>query len=549
MEAREIWNKYEQCRDYLDRKNLVSNTNKYWNFYLGNQWVGCQTDGEELPFMNVIKPIAKYKIATVCQNNTVVNYSDANGNTEMEDVYRNLNQMFSALWEKAGMDTNVWKVVKDAYIAGDSYAYFGTADVRDMQILSNMAVLLGDEQNPNIQEQPFIIIRERLQVRRLKEIARKNGIPESDVSLISADEDTDYLVSNKEDVMKQGDDGKTTSLLYMTKINGIVNVAKCVQQCIYQPLAPVQAKNSTGEPSKGLTLYPIVNFVWEDAPNNARGQGEVKELIPNQLEINKTLARISMCVKTTAFPRIAYDKNAIQNPDQLDKVGGAIEVNGGGAQSINQMISYLQSAPMSSDARVFLTDMMDQTRELSGASDTALGQISDPTRVAASAIIAIKDQSALPLNEQVAKFKKFTEDVARLWPEIWFTYNPDGMTVSYEEQVGPAESQLMTAVITKEDIERIMPDIRVDVSQDTPWTKNAEQQTVDGLLERNLITFEEYADLSVDNGPVPKSKLQKVINKRKVEAQLAAEQQAIIEAQAAAQQTMGMKEGDNNAMS
>lgn len=548
MEAREIWNKYEQCKDYLDRKNLVANTNKYWNFYLGNQWVGCQTDGEELPFLNVIKPIAKYKIATVCQNNTVVNYSDANGNSELEQVYKNLNQMFAALWEKASMDSNAWKVVKDAYIAGDSYAFFGTSDVRDMQILSNMAVLLGDEQNPNIQDQPFIIIRERLQVKKLRETARQNKIPESEVMLISADEDNDYLVNNKEDVMKQGDDGKTTSLLYMTKIDGVVHVAKCVQQCIYQPLEAITSKDSNGNPLRGLTLYPIVNFIWEDTPNSARGQGEVKELISNQLEINKTLARISMCIKMTAYPRIAYDKNAIQNPDQLEKVGAAIEVSGGGAQSINQMISYLQSAPMSSDARVFLTDVMEQTRELAGASDTTLGQISDPTRVAASAIIAIRDQSALPLNEQVAKFKKFTEDIARLWPEIWFTYNPESMTVSYESENEIGQSELQTAIITKEDMDRIMPDIRVDVSQDTPWTKNAEQQTVDGLLGRNLITFEEYADLSVDNGPVPKSKLQKVINKRKIEAQIAAEQQVIAEQQAAAQQ-VGMEGGTYDAMS
>ena len=164
---------------------------------------------------------------------------------------------------------------------------------------------------------------------------------------------------------------------------------------------------------------------------------------------------------------------------------------------------------MSSDARVFLNDMMDQTRELAGASDTSLGQISDPTRVAASAIIAIRDQSALPLNEQVAKTKKLTEDLARLWVDIWFAYNPDGLTVSYLEDNVP-----VTITITAEQMEQLNPDVRIDVSQDTPWTKNAEQQALDNMLDKQYITFEEYVELSPDSGPIPRNKLKKTISER-----------------------------------
>lgn len=504
----DIWNKYETCKDYVNKKSLVTSTNKYWNFYLGKQWEGCQTR-DELPFMNLIKPVVKYKVSTVSQNNVIANYSDALGREDMAEVYKQLNKVFSACWEKAEMDTNVWKLIKEAAIAGDSYAYFGTANVKDVQILSNMSVLLGDEQSSDIQEQPFIIIRERLAVKTVKEIAKQNKVPDSDIEMIAPDEDNDYLVGNKDDVEHKGDDGKVTSLLYMQKIDGIVHVAKATQYCIYQPLKPIRAENPDGTPGYGLMRYPIVNFIWEDVPNSARGQGEVKELIPNQIEVNKTLARISMCIKMTAFPRIAYDKTALQNPDDLDKVGAAIEVSGNGAQSINQMIAYLQSAPMSADARVFLNDMMDQTRELAGASDTSLGQISDPTRVAASAIIAIRDQSALPLNEQVAKAKKLTEDLARLWVDIWFVYNPDGMSVAYEE-----DGLITNLTITAEDMKRIDPDIRIDVSQDTPWTKNAEQQALDNMLEKQYITFAEYVDLCPDSGVIPKNKLKKVLEER-----------------------------------
>lgn len=515
----EIWRKYERCKDYLLRKSLVTSTNKYWNFYLGDQWNGLQSGGEELPTMNFIKPIVKHKVSTVCQNNTVVNYSDTMGKEDLAEVYKTLSQIFSACWEKAEMDTNVWNIVKNGAIAGDSYAFFGTADVRDMQILSNMSVLLADEQNPNIQEQPFLIIRERLTVNSIKEQAAENGIAADEIEAIKPDEDTDYLIHNRDDVENKGDDGKTTSLLYLEKIDGVVHMAKSTKTCVYQPMTPISSTLG-GKMVRGMRLYPIVRFVWEDTPNNARGQGEVRELIPNQIEVNKSLARISMSVKMSAFPRLAYARESVLNPDDLDKVGAAIEVTGNNAQSINQMISYLSPMAMSSDARVFVNDLMTQTRELAGASDTALGNIDDPTRVAASAVIAINDQSTRSMNEQVAKVKKLTEDFARLWPEIWFTYNPAGMTVTRE-----VDGVSVPLTISKEDMEQMAPEIRVDVSQDNPWSKASEQQAADNLLEKQHISFEEYVELVPENGPVPKAKLKKVLELRRA----AASQQAFAE--------------------
>lgn len=519
----EIWRKHERCKDYVLRKNLVANTEKHWNFYLGKQWEGLESGGEELPAMNFVKPIVKHKVSTVCQNNAAVNYSDAMGSEELAEVHKTLSQIFSACWEKAEMDTNVWNMVKNGAIAGDSYAFFGTADVRDMQILSNTSVLLADEQNPNIQEQPFVIIRERLPVNKIKEIARANGTPEDEIETIKPDEDTDHLIHNRDDVEHKGDDGKTTSLLYMEKIDGVVHFAKCVKTCVYQPMTPIRSELG-GQAARGMTLYPIVNFVWEDAPNSARGKGEVAELIPNQIEVNKSLARISVSVKTSAFPRLAYARESVLNPDDLDKVGAAIEVTGNNAQSVNQMISYLSPMAMSSDARVFVNDLMTNTRELSGASDTALGNIDDPTRVAASAVIAINDQSTRSMNEQVAKVKKLTEDFARLWPEIWFTYNPAGMTVTRE-----IDGVTVPLTIAKEDMERLSPDIRVDVSQDNPWSKNAEQQAADNLLEKGHVTFEEYVELVPENGPVPKSKLKKLLEARAAAQRLAQEQAPLME--------------------
>ena len=38
----------------------------------------------------------------------------------------------------------------------------------------------------------------------------------------------------------------------------------------------------------GLSLYPVAHFIWEEKKGSARGEGEVRYLIPNQIEVNRT---------------------------------------------------------------------------------------------------------------------------------------------------------------------------------------------------------------------------------------------------------------------
>ena len=59
-------------------------------------------------------------------------------------------------------------------------------------------------------------------------------------------------------------------------------------------------------------------------PNSARGVGECEPLIPNQIEINKTLARRSLIVKRYGYPTAVYDAEKIDNPAALQKVGAVV---------------------------------------------------------------------------------------------------------------------------------------------------------------------------------------------------------------------------------
>lgn len=527
MERNKFWDRYVKGIDYIQKKNLIVETNRNWNFYAGRQWEGLNSGGEELPFLNFIKPTIKHKVSTVSQNNMVANYSDAEGNEDMAAVYDRLNARFSADWERSNMDMELWATMKDSAVTGDGIQYYGTDKVSDMQRLPCTAVLYGDESNQNIQQQPYIIIVQRLTVESVKAEAEKNGIPDEEIQQIVPDNETDNTIGNKEEVAedRMSPNSKVTCIIHMEKKDGIVHVAKCTRSVVYEHEHPITVKDSRGESTRGLTLYPLVKISWEDYPNDARGLSEVKQLIPNQLEINKTLARRSLIIKMTAYPRIAYDENAITNPEALEKVGEAIAVGTGGAQSINQAIAYLNPAQSNSDPKNYADDLLSMTQELSGSGETAMGNI-NPNRVAASAIIAIRDQAALPLNEQVAKMKTFVEDLAKLWIEMWLVYEPNGFEVVMKETNPMTGEEFdMVQKITKEDLDMLKPNIRIDTSQDNPWTKEAEQNWLDGVLDKQYITFEEYVDASPEHGIVPKNKMEAIIEKRRaLEAQQAAMQ-------------------------
>lgn len=516
----DIWQKFELSKDYEDKKRLLQRTERNWNFFVGNQWKGLNSFGEELPVLNFIKTIVQYKISSVAQNAMTAYYSDMENRPEVAEVYKALNLYWRQCWEKSKMNEMCWRMLKSAAIQGDSYFYWHDGNTLDPpQIIPNTSIHFADENIDDIQDQPYIIIEERWDLEAVKKYAKENGISEEDIKLISADDKTERQLYNKEEVRD-----KVTVLLYMTRNdNGVVETGRSTEAVIIEPLEAKVNQNGVGEIKGNLTVYPVINYVWEALPNTARGVGEVEMLIPNQLELNKTLARRSMAVKMAAYPRLAYDATAVGNPEDLDKVGAPIAVQGGSAQSINQMIAYLNPANISSDALQLSNDLLQTTKDLAGASDYALGNI-NPEQASGTAIIAVRDQSQVPLNEQVSRFKQFVEDVSLLWVDLWIVFNSDGITFEYEDENG----QKIPVTLSQEDLEGLKPTVMIDVSPDNQWTKLAEQQSLDTLLQLGQITLEEYIECTPENSSVPKGKLQQVMNKRKAQ-QMQMEQQMMMQ--------------------
>lgn len=530
IEVNDIYEKYKKSHEYMQKQGVVTKTDRNWEFYIGNQWKGINSNGEELPTANIIKPILKYKVSTIAQNSMTAQYSDSQDDPTYAQVYKDLNARFTRSWEKAKMDMVVWAMVKNAAIQGDAYAYFWSGDTNDKpQVLSNTSILFGDENIVNLQDQPYIIIVERRPLDAVIAEARENGISEDDIEMLKSDDKTEDVVFNKKEV-----ENKVTSFLYFEKVDGVVNFAKATKDLIYKPMTP-QVATQNGKSVGHSSLYPIVSFIWEQRPNSARGASEVESIIPNQLEINKTLARRAVSVKLGAFPRLAYDATAIQDPSVLDKVGMAVAVNTGGAQSISQAISYLNATNMSSDAQNLFADLIDRTTDLSGASDTALGNI-NPSRTSGEALSIIRDETQAPLNEQINTKQQFVEDVATLWFDLWTTYDMESFNKTATGDNGEAQldetGNPTTVQVTPQEIENLRPSVKIDVSEDSRWSRQAEQQALDNLLQQNQVTFEEYVGLLPENASLPVGKLQKLVQQRQAQQAMMSSQMPVEDPQA-----------------
>lgn len=522
----DIWRKYLAGVEHHRVKNMYRRDERCWHFYNGDQWYGMSQGGQELPMENIIKPILKYKVGTVATNDTTIVFSAMTDNPVLLGICDELNQFGVQVWEQTRMDVLKWQIIKAAAITGDSYLYCydarpdSEAVVSDrtprteVRVVDRSSVYLGDEQEQDIQAQPWIILAERRPVSQIRKWARQNGVAEEEINKIVSDTKTDTKLNSSEAEEVRTGDGKCTSLVYFELVDDpaqpgarMLRFSRSTEQVIWQEPKDVP----------GLDVYPVAQMRWEDSPNSARGISECEALIPNQIEINKTLARRSLIVKRYGYPTAVYDAEKIVNPSALQKVGATVRARNLANSPISSVIQYLEPRTTSGEGAALQAELIQQTRELEGAGDSATGQI-DVTKTSGEAIKAARDQSAMVLNDQAAAYKGFVEQLARIWYKLWCAYSTDGMEFAYRDADG--DTGMLKAVITPQALAALDMQIKIDVSPADPYSILSQQTSLDNALAAGHITFEEYVEALDANSPVPAAKFRKILEARKQQEQV-----------------------------
>jgi hypothetical protein len=285
----------------------------------------------------------------------------------------------------------------------------------------------------------------------------------------------------------------------------------------------------------GLSLYPVAHFNWEEKEGSARGEGEVRYLIPNQIEVNRTEVRRVLTVKYQAFPQKVVDISKIANPQALNTVGSIIKTNGQmPVEDVNKVVGTIHPAQMSPDVVKLQEDLIQVTRDLAGAGDTATGQV-NPESASGRAILAVQQASQAPMTEQKESYKNFIEYLARIWLEYLIVYSENG--VNMEEKVtnpSTGEETIQMVNVPQSALEQLQATVKIDVTPKGVYDKFAQEQTIENLLTQGLFNAQRVSELAVyaeildDDSVAPKMKIQEAVE-RIIEEQ---RKIAMIEAQA-----------------
>ena len=509
----DTWQLYEKGLNYLRQQNVFSDTDINYRFYNGNQWEGAKIEGIEKAQYNFIETIVNYKVSTINQNLWAMNFSSENFESRefrktAEKVCKMLNKKAAKVWEKDQMDYKVRVVSDDAAINDEGIIYVDYDEEHQNpvnEIINKNNVQFGNEQSSDIQSQPYILISQRLPVSTLQDMARQLGVSDEKIKYIVGD---DVTFEEAGEDSKYEKDNMCTLVTKMWK-DGTVHFSKATK---YVDL--VDDEDST------MTLYPIAHFVWKEKKGWSRGEGEVRTLIPNQLELNKTLARVLLSTKNCAYPQKVANMDKISNPSAINQVGGVIKVQGGASvDDVRNIFSYVQPTSMSTDVSKLMSDLIGITRELKNAGEIATGGI-NPEQASGKAILAVQQASQQPLVKQLTGLKRFIEDLARIWLDMWKIYTPDGMTLE-EEEIDPVTGETYSQLVSipASVLENLQGTVKVDITPKGAFDRYARELSLENYLKAGFFNAQRvselkyYAEALPDDSTAPKQELLDICDK------------------------------------
>ena len=535
-----IWQLYEKGRNFHRLKNIYTDTDRNYRFYNGNQWEGAKLGDVEPVQKNFIKPIVKYKVAVIHDNLYAINYSSQNfSNREfakVADKYCDmLNRYAHRMWEEDKMDFKLRRLTKDAAINDEGIMYVDFDEEKMMplhEIIKKNDVYYGNENDDDIQNQPYILIRKRMPVSNAIKFALSKGMSEDKKDFIIGDNDT---FEESGDDAKEELDNMVTLVYKLYKKNGTVHFSIATRWV-----------DIIEDVDVGIKLYPVAHFNWEEKEGSARGEGEVRYLIPNQIEVNRTEVRRVLTVKYQAYPQKVADISKISNPQALNTVGGTIKTNGQPVDDVHKIVGTIPPAQMSPDVKQLQEDLIQVTRDLAGAGDTATGQV-NPEAASGRAILAVQQANQAPMTEQKETCKNFIEDIARIDLEYLMAYSTDGIDLEDEVTDEMGNESIQVVRVPQSVLLQLQATVKIDITPRGVYDKYAQEQTLENLLLQNLFSpqrlpeLKAYAKVLDDDSVAPKQKILEVIEYMEEEQKRIAmiQQQAELMQQRAKQFLMG----------
>ena len=507
----EPWTLYEKGRNYHRLTGIYTDTDRNYRMYNGNQWGKAKLGDVEPVQKNFIKPIVKYKVAVIHDNLYAIVYSSQNYENkefrkQAEKICEMLNKKAAKIWEKDKMDFKGRRVSKDSAINDEGIIYVDYDKENQLplnEIIKKNDVYYGNENDDEIQNQPYILIRKRIPVSIAREIAKKEGISDEKIKFIIGDNDN-FEESGESSKIEL--DNMVTIITKMYKKDGTVHFTKATKWVVLKE-----------DSDSGLTYYPVAHINWEEKEGSARGEGEVRYLIPNQIEVNRTEVRRVLTVKYQAYPQKIANIEKITNPTALSTVGGIIKVHGMQVDDVSKVLSTLPPAQMSPDVKLLQDDLIQMSRDLAGAGESATGDV-DPESASGRAILAVQRASQSIMTEQKESYKNFVEDLAKIWLDMMIVYSSDGLKLE-ETMKDPNTGEELTQLvdIPQETLKELQASVKVDITPRGALDKYAQEISIENMFKAGMFNAQKLPELKIyvslldDESVMPKEKMEEAI--------------------------------------
>lgn len=541
------WKRYNACADYKNSQGYYSTIDENYRYYQGDQWGNVESNGLPLPVFNLIKPVIRYKISIITQNDTSILYTTENTQDgefeELKQIADVLTKYGKVLWEKNKMDYLNECMLTDAAISGNGYIYHyydGAKKEIASELIDGVNVYPSNPNVADIQSQEYIVIAFRRSlgsVKREAENAKKNklnNLSEDDIDCITPDTETIYQAGDvAKTEMRDSEMCTLLLMLWKDEKTGTIHFSKSTRS--YEIVKDTDL---------GLTRYPIAMMTWEPAKNYFFGIPDAKSLIPNQDYVNTIASMIMASTSYSSFPKMIYNADLIDNPSM--ETGVAIGISGDG--DIRNSIGFISPASVGSDAFNMFERTITLTKELMGANDGALGNI-NPENASGKAILAVMEQSAVPLDSVKRRFYNYIEDNALIWADMWRVYESGGnKIVTVRDDISQEQE---TFAISPEAWNRLMLNVKVEVGPSSRWNEVVMTQILDNLLSQQMIDLEFYVNAMPSSSGFPKAQMMEYIkkmNERKQQEAMAQQMPAPGDEQMAVDQMISQNTPDIDAL-
>lgn len=536
-DTKSVFSEYKNGTEFkasIGDKGIFEQSKINERFYVGDQWYGAKC-GNDRPLIrrNIIKRIADFKLSSISPAPIAVNYSaegvpDNSGLKEKIMEYRNgikegadfveetddaeisvimsvLSDYFRTTAERVKFDTLKEKALRNAYISGTGIAFtYWDGQIKTglyadkakqqaikgdiaFEILDVENVVFGDPNCESVQNQPYIIISQRLNYETVKREAKRNGISPQDIEQIKPDNADVY--STNAGMRGENEPNDSQRVTVLSKFykewdeNGEDYRVMCVKCC---EKAYIRKTWNTG-----LKMYPIAKMCWSNRKSSAYGDSEITYQIPNQIAINRAISAEVWAIMSTGLPKTVINGDTVteaitNNPGEIIKVFGTND-------DVAGAIRHISPPAFSNQLIAAIDNLANNTLADNGANDAALGNIRPDN---AAAIIQMREASLQPMQLYQNAFYSFIEDIARIWCDFWLhLYGDRHLKIedkdgSYYIPFHPSryENLLITA--------------RIDVGSSPVWNVPTQVAMMDGLRSNKIVNDIQYLERLPD-GVVP----------------------------------------------